>query len=105
MTRTSLFVLISDLPPGSIVVNHKDQISYAINPKEGTIEAIWLGESLDIGPNIYARGRHSSKFLGKHLFPPRRLELLIDGQRASLKFVGYEKADKPKFMFTYNDVK
>ena len=97
---------IAELPPGSIVVNHKDQVSYAINPKDSAVNAIWLGESLDIGPNIYARGQHTAKLLGKHLFPYKEdLELLINGQREVLKFVGYEKGGRPKFMYDYKGTK
>ena len=93
---------IAELPPGSIVVNHKDQVSYAINPKDGAINAVCLGKSLDIGPNIYARGQKAAKLMGKHLFSLREeVELLIDGKRAELKFVGYEKGTRPKFMYDY----
>jgi cytochrome c553 len=97
---------IAELPPGSIVVNHKDQVSYAINPKDGAINAVWLGESLDLGPNIYARGQKTAKLLGKHLFPYKEdVKILIDGQKQAIKFVGYEKGAQPKFIFDYNGTK
>jgi cytochrome c553 len=97
---------IQGLPPGAIVVNHKDQVSYAINPKDGALNAIWKGESLDVGPNIYARGQKTAKLLGEHLFPFKEdVELLVNSQRAELRFVGYEKGAQPKFMFDYNGTK
>ncbi|EDM25054.1 cytochrome-c oxidase fixP chain, partial [Lentisphaera araneosa HTCC2155] len=88
---------IAELPAGAIVVNHKDQISYAIDPKTASINAIWQGKSLDIGPNIYARGQQTAKLLGEHLFPYKKdLKLLINGQVPQLRFKGYEKAAKPR---------
>lgn len=95
---------IAELPPGSIVVNHQDRLSYAINPIDASINAIWSGESLDIGPNIYARGQQTAKILGKQLFDlVDDIELLLDGEKRQLKFVGYSNKPRPRFMYKYGD--
>ena len=92
------------MPPGSIVVNHQDRLSYAINPIDASINAIWSGESLDIGPNIYARGQQTAKILGKQLFDlVDDIELLLDGEKRQLKFVGYSNKPRPRFMYKYGD--
>lgn len=93
---------IQALPPGSIIVNHQDRLSYAINPKDGSIDAVWSGKSLDIGPNIYTRGQQAAKTLGKQLFDlSESIELLIDGEQRQLKFVGYANKPSPKFIYRY----
>jgi cytochrome c553 len=93
---------INDLPPGSIIVNHQDKINYAINPKNGAINAVWSGNSLDIGPNIYARGQKAAAFLGNQLMNKKEsIELSVDGAQRELKFIGYSDKPNPKFMYKY----
>jgi cytochrome c5 len=93
---------IAELPSGSIVVNHQDRVSYAINPKDASVNAIWSGESLDIGPNIYARGQDKAKILGKHLYSLQEdIELLLDGDKRQLQFIGYANKPRPKFMYKF----
>ena len=93
---------VLELPPGAVVVNHQDKISYAINPRDASISAIWLGDSLDLGPNIYARGQNAAKLLGKQLFNlVKSIELMIEGHQHQLKFIGYSTKRKPRFMYRY----
>lgn len=94
------------LPPGAIIVNHKDMISYAINPEDAAINSIWAGKSLDIGPNIYARGQQPSKLLGKPLFSDyENIYLLIDGEQRKLKYIGYSNKPEPRFFYSYGSNK
>ena len=101
----SFFIMrkrVKDLSPGTIIVNHQDQVSYAISPYGASVSAIWTGDSIDIGPNIYARGQDVAKTLGKHLFSKKEaIELLIDGSKQKLKFIGYSNKNKPRFMYQY----
>ncbi|MDD7986209.1 cytochrome c [Lentisphaera marina] len=91
---------ITAAPPGSIIVNHMDKISYAIDPKTSDIKAMWLGKSLDIGPNIYARGQHFAQPIGTHLFSAEQsINLFINGKAAELKYIGYSDKPLPKFIF------
>lgn len=93
---------VTDLPPGSIIVNHQDKINYAINPHNAAINAVWNGDSLDIGPNIYARGQQAAKTIGKHLYAKNEnIELIVDGDTRKLKYLGYSNKPKPKFMYKY----
>ncbi|WDE96901.1 cytochrome c [Lentisphaera profundi] len=101
----SFFIMrkrVKDLSPGTIIVNHQDQVSYAISPYGASVSAIWTGDSIDIGPNIYARGQDVAKTLGKHLLSKKEaIELLIDGSEKKLKYLGYANKPKPKFMYKY----
>ena len=93
---------VEGLPPGAIVVNHQDRISYAINPYNASISAIWSGESVDIGPNIFARGQDAAQILGKFLHTQdESLELLVEGALRKLKYVGFSNKPKPKFMYKF----
>ena len=96
---------LDGLPPGAIIVNHMNQINYAINPHSAAINAVWSGDSLDIGPNIYARGQKAAAFLGKQLMAKSKsIELLIDGSSKELAFVGYSDKPRPKFIYKYENV-
>ena len=91
---------ITAAPPGSIIVNHMDKISYAIDPKTSDVKALWLGKSLDIGPNIYARGQQFAKPLGTHLLSAEQsINLIINEKPAELKYIGYSDKPRPKFIF------
>ena len=93
---------VNNLAPGSIIVNHQDKMNYAIDPHNGGLNAVWTGDSIDIGPNIFARGQKAASFLGKQLMNKgEKVELYIDGAERKLRFIGYSDKPRPKFMYKY----
>ncbi|MCF2949384.1 cytochrome c [Paraglaciecola aquimarina] len=59
---------IVNLPTSSVAVGFPEKINYAFNTKNCSINGIWTGDLLNIGPNIEGRGRDGGVILGEWLF-------------------------------------
>jgi len=91
---------IEKLPPKTIAVGFPEQVNYAINPADASINALWFGAFIDIGPNIEGRGNRNSEILGEVSFAGEMgLRLLINDKAAAMNSIKYTTYDQPQFFF------
>ncbi len=94
---------LEGLPVYSIAVAHKEGLNYCVDTKRAAINAYWMGQFLNVAPNINDRGEYPSKIMGDDLM--RRTEglvLQIDGKPAELKYIEYSTL--PEFTFISNGI-
>jgi len=94
---------IDGLPTKTIAVAYPEKVNYAFNPMNGSINGLWIGEFLDIAPNINGRGNQGSKPQSEYLFNgDTGIDLLIDGQSPAANFIKYSTYKGVAFTFTAN---
>lgn len=97
---------IIGVPSKSIAVAFPEKVNFVFNPANGSINAMWLGEFLDIAPNINGRGNNGSKALGDFIFNGETgLDLLINGKEPATDFIKYSTYMGTSFIFTANGKK
>lgn len=94
---------IDGIPTKTIAVAYPEKVNYAFNPQNGSINAMWLGEFLDIAPNINGRGNRGSVPLGKYLFNGETgIDLLVNGKSPVVDYKKYSTYQGTTFTFTAN---
>lgn len=97
---------IDGLPTKTIAISYPEKVNIAINPQNASINAMWIGEFLDIAPNINGRGNRGSKTLAPYLFHGETgVDLLVNGKPADVKFIKYSTYKGTEFTFTANGKK
>ncbi|WP_017444199.1 c-type cytochrome [Gayadomonas joobiniege] len=93
---------IINLPPYSIAVGAPQKVNFSFNSRSCAVNALWLGDLLNIGPNIGGRGKDGSIPLGDWLYhSPQVLQPKIaDGQVC--QFIKYRLQGSPEFYFSLN---
>ncbi|WP_249314835.1 c-type cytochrome [Pseudoalteromonas sp. S1727] len=95
---------IHSLPPLSISVGTPAKLNYAFNSKTCSINGLWQGDLLNIGPNISGRGEDPSLPLGEWIFKsPQGIEhTTAENQVCSYK--GYQLLNsEPVFNYAIGD--
>ena len=94
---------IDGLPTKTIAVAYPEKVNYAFNPLNGSINGLWIGEFLDIAPNINGRGNRGSVPQSKYLFNgDTGIDLLVDGQKPVVNFKKYSTYQGVAFTYTAN---
>ncbi|MCM8538862.1 MAG: cytochrome c [Lentisphaeraceae bacterium] len=94
---------IDGVPTKTIAVAYPEKVNYAFNPQNGSINAMWLGEFLDVAPNINGRGNKGSVPLGKYLFNGTNgIDLLIQGKNPEVNYIKYSTYKGVVFTYTAN---
>ena len=94
---------IDGLPTKTIAVAYPEKVNYAFNPMNGSINGLWIGEFLDIAPNINGRGNKGSIPQSKYLFNgDTGIDLLVNGQTPVTNFIKYSTYKGIAFTFTAN---
>ena len=97
---------IEGLPSKTIAISYPEKVNIAINPENASINGMWIGEFLDIAPNINGRGNKGSKALAPYLFNGENgVDLIVDGKKAETSFIKYSNMQYPKFTFIANGKK
>jgi cytochrome c5 len=97
---------IDGLPTKTIAISYPEKVNIAINPLNASINAMWVGEFLDIAPNINGRGNRGSKALAPYLFNGESgVNLLVNGKTPVIDFIKYSTYKGPEFTFTANGKK
>lgn len=94
---------IDGLPTKTIAVAYPEKVNYAFNPINGSINGLWIGEFLDIAPNINGRGNRGSVPQSKYLINgDNGIDLLINGQSPVADFKKYSTYNGVTFTYTAN---
>ena len=94
---------INGVPTKTIAVAYPEKVNYAFNPQNGSINALWLGEFLDVAPNINGRGNRGSQALGKYLFNgDTGIDLLVKGKSPEINYIKYSTYNGVAFSYTAN---
>jgi cytochrome c5 len=90
---------IVNLPTSSVAVGFPEKINYAFNTKSCTINGVWTGDLVNVGPNIEGRGRDGGVILGEWLFhSPQSIN-----PQASCVFQKYNRQGNPTFIYEMYD--
>ena len=96
---------IDGLPTKTIAISYPEKVNIAINPHNASVNGMWVGEFLDIAPNINGRGNKGSKALAPYLFNGENgVDLLVSGKPADVKFIKYSTYSI-EFTFSVNGKK
>ncbi|MCQ8876580.1 c-type cytochrome [Pseudoalteromonas shioyasakiensis] len=95
---------IHKLPPLSISVGMPTKLNYAFNSKTCSINGLWQGDLLNIGPNISGRGEDPSLPLGEWVFKsPQGIKHATDAQQVC-SYKGYQLVNSnPVFNYAIGD--
>ncbi|MCM8531480.1 MAG: cytochrome c [Lentisphaeraceae bacterium] len=94
---------ISGLPSKTIAVAFPEKINVGVNPRNASINGMWLGEFVDVGPNVFGRGGLPGKIASKFIFAgDKGLDLMIGGESPKVKYKEYSTYKNPVFLFTAN---
>lgn len=94
---------INQLPSKTIAIAFPEKINTSIYPIDASINGLWLGEFLDIAPNINRRGNQPSINLAEYLFAGSNgIKLKMNQQQPDIKFLKYSTLGQPEFYFTAN---
>ncbi|MCM8538156.1 MAG: c-type cytochrome [Lentisphaeraceae bacterium] len=97
---------IEGLPTKTIAVAYPEKVNFAFNPLNGSINGHWVGEFLDLAPNINGRGNRGSKPQSKLSFSgDKGIDILIDGKAPQINYIKYSTLGLPTFTFTANGKK
>jgi hypothetical protein len=92
---------IVDLPPYTITVGLPEKMNYGFNTRSCSINGVWSGDLLNIGPNIKGRGKDGSLILGEWAFKyPQQIQ--TQSKTTDCKFIKYTRGPKPTFYYSIN---
>jgi hypothetical protein len=95
---------IIKLPPYSIAVGTPEKVNYAFNTRSCSINGLWSGDLLNIGPNIGGRGKDGSIPLGDWVFHfPSQLAPKFSPEQVC-QFIKYRVGDAPEFYFSIDGI-
>lgn len=90
---------IVNLPTSSVAIGFFEKINYAFNTKNCSINGVWTGDLLNVGPNIEGRGRDGGLILGEWLFhAPQSI-----APQGSCVFHKYSRQGNPTFVYQIYD--
>lgn len=99
---------VLDLPPYTLVVGFPEQLNVGFNTRSCSVNALWKGDLMNIGPNISGRGEDPSIPLGESIFTyPQQLNF-VEGtpndKPENCTYRGYRLVDNyPVFSFSLGE--
>ncbi|MER2491776.1 c-type cytochrome [Catenovulum sediminis] len=93
--------VVVDLPPYTVAVGLLEKVNYGFNTRSCAISGVWLGDMLNIGPNIKGRGQDGSVPLGKWLF---NSDAQIMPKSNQCEFIKYNRQAETRFDFKLQNV-
>ena len=86
------------LPPYSLVIGTGSNLNFAFNTKTCSIVGAWLGSELNIGPNIFGRGRAGSEINGVWVFKyPQQISV---EDTSTCRYQKYTRGASPKVFYS-----
>ncbi|MCM8538578.1 MAG: cytochrome c [Lentisphaeraceae bacterium] len=97
---------IDGLPSKTIAVAFPEKVNVAINPRNASINGLWYGEFVDIGPNVFGRGRLASLVKTPYIFSgDEGITVLENTSKAEVDYLEYSTYPQARFHFKVNDKK
>lgn len=99
---------VLDLPPYTLVVGFPEQFNVGFNTRSCSVNALWKGDLMNIGPNISGRGEDPSIPLGESIFTYPKQLTFVEGtpndKPESCTYRGYRLIDNyPVFSFSVGE--